>query len=483
MGPRWLYLNNRLSYSCIQNIFLISLLCLLWSGCTKKQESSPRKPEEAYKYTRMELENEKYLSTLNIPFQIPVALLQQQINEQLKGIIYEDATSEDLKIIIRKAGAIQVQAIDSVFLFDIPLDIWAEVAYNVSPLGFRIQGKKSTRFGMRLKLVSSLSFSPDWKLRSATRIDSYDWITEPVINVKGINIPVKMMVSRLLNSNQDDITKSIDDKVPDAIEIKSYVQQAWGMANQPFLISEEYNTWLLALPKKVMMSPLKVEKGILHAKIGIEGYTQTITSSTPPNPTLNYQLPNLEITGRIPEGFQIGLTSQISYNEAAVLAKQNFKGKEFKFSGDRYRVEIVDIELYGQNEKLVIKAGLKGSLNGFIYLTGTPYYDPEKQEISMKNLDFDLDSKNFIYNSAAWLLKGKFANMIEKQMVFQIGDQIGEAYKTLSASLINNELAKGIILNGELNIIKPDKVYLTPEHICAVVFAKGRIKLNIRELL
>src|SRR5690606_22520872 len=122
---------------------------------------------------------------------------------------------------------------------------WAEVAYNVSPLGFRFQGKKNTRFGMRLKLISNLSFSSDWKLHSTTRIDSYDWITEPVITVKGINIPVKMMVSRLLNSNQDHITRAIDDKVPDAIEIKPYVQQAWSMANQPFLISEEYNTWLL----------------------------------------------------------------------------------------------------------------------------------------------------------------------------------------------------------------------------------------------
>ncbi len=456
---------------------------LTWSGCTQKPQSNPQKPEEAYKYTRMELENEKYLSTLNIPVQIPVHLLQKQINEQLKGVIYEDKTSEDLRIIIRKAGNIQVQAIDSIFLFDIPLDIWAEVAYDVSPLGFRIKGRKDTRFAMRLKLVSNLSFTADWKLKSDTRIDSYDWITEPMVSVKGIRIPVKMMVSRLLNQNQDQITGAIDSKVPEALEIKPYVQQAWELVNQPFLISQEYNTWLLALPRKVLMTPIQVKNGILNASIGIEGFTQTVTSSEKPQPNFNYRLPELEVTENVPRDFQIGLTSQITYKEAATLAKQNFAGKKFTFSGDRYSVEVTDLELYGQNDKLVIKAVLKGSINGIVYLKGTPVYNPEKQEIALKDLDFDLDTQNVIYKSAAWLMKGKFARMIEKQMVFQIGQQISEAYVTIGNALSHNKVAKGVELDGELKSIQPDKVYLTPEYICAVVFANGKIKMNISELM
>lgn len=483
MEPLWLYFGSQVHCKNIRWLFLGIILSVIGFGCTKKAGNAPNKPEETYKYTRMELEKEKYLSTLNIPVQIPVTLLQEQINNQLKGIIYEDDSSEDLKVKIRKAGDIQVQAIDSIFLFDIPLDIWAEVAYNVSPLGFKIQGKKDTRFAMRLKLISNLSFSSDWKLNSDTRIDSYDWITEPTVRVKGINIPVKMMVSRLLNQNQDEITKAIDEKVPSAIEIKSYVQQAWEMANQPFLISKEYNTWLLALPKKVMMSPLQVEKGVLNAKIGIEGFTQTITSSEKPQPTLNYQLPKLEITDRIPKDFQIGLTSQITYKEAANLAKQNLAGKKFSFSGDKYSVEVTDIELYGQNEKLIIKASLKGSINGVVYLKGSPFYDTEKMEVALRDVDFDLDSQNFIYNSAAWLLKGKFAKMLEKQMVFQIGDQIKEAYATIGKSLSKNKISKGVELDGQLLSIQPDKVYLTPDFICAVVFANGKIKLNISELM
>lgn len=466
-----------------KNVLIALLVLLIGVNCTNTKSTNPAKPKEAYDLTLMDVENEKYLSTLNIPLQIPVALLQKQLNEQLKGTIYEDESSDDLKIKIRKSGLIQVHAIDSTFLFDIPLDIWTQVGYDVSPLGFRIKGAKETRFAMRLKLVSTVAFTPGWRLVSHTRIDSYDWITEPKVTVKGIAIPVKMMVSRLLNKNQDEITNAIDSQVPNAIDVKSYVQQAWELANKPYLISEEYKTWLVVLPKKVMMTPLKVQKGILNAKIGIEAYTQTVTSSVQPKPAFNYKLPNLQITDNVTNDFKIGLTSQVTYADAAAIVKQNLAGEKFSFSNNKYTVEVVDIELYGQNEKLVIKASLKGSLNGIVYLKGVPYYNPEKNEVALKEVDFDLETRNVIYSSAAWLLKGKFGKMMEKQLVFPLTKYITETSEMLASSLKKNTIAPGIELDGKLGEIKPHKVYLTPEFICAVVFANGNVKLNISDLM
>jgi len=158
-------------------------------------------------------------------------------------------------------------------------------------------------------------------------------------------------------------------------------------------------------------------------------------------------------------------------------------GEKFSFSNGRYTIEITDIDMYGQNEKLVIKAGLKGSLTGTIYLKGTPFYNPVTKNLSLKDLDYDLDTRSVILKTANWLMQGKFSKMMEQQLVFPVGGQITQAHSTIQSALTNNTLAKGVVLNGTLNEIMPDRVYLTPDHIYSVVFATGRASLRVEGLL
>jgi hypothetical protein len=60
--------------------------------------------------------------------------------------------------------------------------------------------------------------------------------------------------------------------------------------------------------------------------------------------------------------------------------------RSFRFLGGQYNVEVTSVEMYGQNDRMVIKAGLKGNISGFIYLKGIPYYDPVTQQLSFKGL-------------------------------------------------------------------------------------------------
>ncbi len=186
---------------------------------------------------------------------------------------------------------------------------------------------------------------------------------------------------------------------------------------------------------------------------------------------------------KIPSAFRVGLISKVSYQDAARLAKAEFVGKTFSFSNGRYAVEVTDIDLFGQNEYLIIKAALKGSMTGTIYLRGIPHYDPVSKNLSLKNLDYDLDTRNVILKTAGWLLQGKFSAMIERSFVFPMGEQINEAQSSIQNMLSLNKLARGITLKGTLEEIVPDRVYLTPDDIYSVVFAKGKVSLTIEGLL
>ncbi|TDB57333.1 DUF4403 family protein [Arundinibacter roseus] len=463
------------------------LATLLLTECRPKTTETPKAPKESYLYSDMEIQEEKQLSVVNIPVEMPVSELEKQLNAQLNGLIYEDNSYENdqndnLKAKVWKLSPIKVQALDSTFLFDVPLKVWVSAGYKISPLGVTMSGYKDSEFSLRIRFISKISVTPDWQLSTHTYVDSYDWIKEPEIKVAGLSIPIKSMVSRTLNRNFDKITKAIDEQVGSTIELKKYVQQAWETVHRPVLLSEEYNTWLLVVPTGLMMSPLLVKNNIMRTTIGIQGYTQTVTSSEKPVMGATPRLPALQTVEKMPGEFKIGLISKLPYAEATRLAQKKFIGEKFSFSEGKYQVEVTGLDLYGQNENLVIKANLKGSLNGIIYLKGKPYYDPVTKNLSLKNLDYDLETKNVILKTAGWLLQSKFSKMMEQQFVFPIGQQIAETQAVIQKNLTHNTLTKGIILNGKINEIEPHKVYLTPEHLYSVVFAGGQVTLRVEGL-
>lgn len=444
-------------------------------------------PDPNYLYSDMEIQSDQIKSSLTVSAQMPLAELERQLNKELTGLIYEDKSYEDdnhdnLKAKVWKLGDIKIQAKGQYFLFDVPLKIWASAGYKISPFGYTLEGYRDTEFKMRVRLISEISFSGDWRLISHTTVDSYDWISEPSISVAGFSIPIKGMISRLLNRNADKITKAIDEQVKENFQVKDKIQEAWILAQQPYLLSEEYKTWLVNTPEQIEAKLPDARDGFLNVRVGIRGYTQTIVAQSEPVRSRIVKLPPLKIVDNLPQSFNLGLISSISYEEASRMAEAYFKDKTYYFSGNRYSVQIRKISLYGQGEQLVINAGLSGSIKGNIYLKGVPRFDPATQTLYLENLQYDLDTRNVLIKAANWLLHGKFLKMMQETMVFQIGDELTTLTETVRATMASHAVTDGIVLKGKLHEARPDKVHLTPEHIYTIIQATGHLDLHIEKI-
>ena len=288
-------------------------------------------------------------------------------------------------------------------------------------------------------------------------------------------------MGKIIDKNLGTITKSLDQQVRQQIDLRTPVLQAWNTVRQPYLLSDAYRTWLQVVPRRILITPLRFEGSTIRTLIGIEGYTMTSVGNKPEvKPAVS--LPDLSVVPNIKDDFQVSILSESTYEEAAKLASQTFVGKRYEFQDGRYNVTIRDIDLFGQNEDLIIKAGLEGSVTGDIYLKGRPYYDPATKTIALKDLQYDLETSSLLQRTASWLLKGPLARMLEKQFTIPVGDQLTEIQKSMQAQLKNNQLAKGVVLNGIIDEVRPDGVYLTPTAILAVVFAKGRVGVKVEGL-
>ncbi|QJW90672.1 DUF4403 family protein [Spirosoma taeanense] len=470
-------------YRCIVYSLTIGWLILSSLGCQPSgSQLNPKAPKEAYNITEMEVRTERFLSTVHVPVSIGLSDVERQINTQVNGLIYEDNSFENnnrdnFMTKVWKRGTILVNAQDSLFHFTVPLRIWVKAGVTV--LGFT--KFTETEFEIDLRFKTKFDLERDWSVNTQTEADGYGWVRRPTVSLIGINIPVTNIVGSMIDKNLGSITKTLDQQIRRNVDLKTPVLKAWNMLREPYLISEKYRTYFQVVPKRVLITPLRFEGHTIRATIGIEGYTLTTTGDKPDvKPAVS--LPDLTVVPQVKDDFQIGLLSEASYQEAARLASEEFVGKTFKFSEDRYSITITSMDMFGQNESLIIKAGLKGTVNGDIYLRGRPYYDAQEQTISLKDLAYDLDTRNVLQRSASWLLQGTFARTLQKQLTIPVGSQLADMQKLLQERLKNNQLAKGIILNGRIDEIRPDQVYLTPTALLAVVHARGRIDVRVEGL-
>jgi hypothetical protein len=161
---------------------------------------------------------------------------------------------------------------------------------------------------------------------------------------------------------------------------------------------------------------------------------------------------------------------------------ERFVDQTFLFNEGKYEITLTSIDLYGNGENIVVKAGMAGSVEGTLFLTGKPYYDPLTQSVALLNLDYDLDTRNKLIKTANWLAKGKFVRTMQEKLRIPLGDRIEEAKATIQSHITGKQIAKGIVVNAVLQELSPADVYITPESIVAVVRAKGKAEVKIDEL-
>ena len=468
-------------------ILLTITACLVACESSQKKQLNPTAPKAAYKNSSMDVRTDALLSTVKIPVAIAFSDVERQINTQVNGLIYEDNSFDEAnggtpfmtKIwkrapIAVKGGVVQG---DSLFYFYVPLKIWAKAGKKV--LGFMQSGE--TTFDIDIRFATRFSIDRDWTINTKTTVEGFDYITKPTIRLVGIDIPITGLVSRAINSNLGTVTQTLDKQVRTNIDLRTPVLRAWNLIREPYNVSDEYRTWLLVVPRRVLITPLHFEKGEIRATIGLEGHTLTTVGQKPAvRPAAD--LPDLTVVPTVKDDFRVGIISEATYPEVADLAKKQLIGKSFTFREGAYSVTVTDLDLYGQNDNLIIKAGITGSVTGDIYLRGQPYYDAQSRSVTLKNLTYDLETKNLLQKAASWLLKSSLAKTIEKNMTFPVGNQIDAVRQSVQERLANYSLATGVTLTGKIDNVLPDQVYLTPTAVVAVVYATGKVNVRVQGL-
>lgn len=414
-------------------------------------------------------------STVNMPMEITLKEIENQLNKSLNGLIYEDTDLNDDKTEMKiwKTAPIKISEKNGKIESIIPLKIWSKFKYGTDFMG--LNDTREIDLNGTITLTSDVKLS-NWKMNTTSVIENFDWNESPTILVAGKKVPITYLINPTLSLFKSKVAKKIDAAIDKSCDFKPYVLDVLEKMSTPFQTSEVYETWFKMNPIEMYVTDAKIQKNKILMHLGLKCNMITMVGKSP-KPGINREAITFKSVAKITEQSNVSVAAVSSYESASRIITKNFQGKEFA-SGSR-KITIQNVELWAKDGKMIVALQMTGSLDGTIYLTGIPNYNPITKEIYFDKMDYVLNTKGILTKTANWLLQGVIIKKIEANCRYSIKDNLAEGKKNMMPYLTNYSPMKGVFVNGTLSDFEFDKVELTNEAIIAFISTQGKINVSI----
>jgi len=405
-------------------------------------------------------ELKKELSTVNISIAASSAELADLLNRLVPKDIYRGATSTSgVNASVVRSGAIGVRAADNALYLTVPISVSLSYAIFQTP---------TIRTTMKFKVVPKVT--PDWKLNAEVY---YTGLTDSLaqeISIGPISLKPRGLVEGLVNPVQRSVSQLLGNKLSEKLALKGEVAKAWTAAYQPILLDKGYSAWLKITPRELLLYPLYAQNDQLRLSVGLTSFAEVVVGPQPAAQPAS-PLPNLKLPAGYTSNFRLALNTDLFYKDLLAIAGPMLLNKDLGSDG---KVVIVkELEIYGNGDHLVVRAVTAGSLEGTFYLTGKPVFDPRTNVFSVKDLDFDLQSRSLLLNTADWFLHGTIRDSIQQKLTMDLGGRLAQARELAGKAVARVKLADKVYLSGNVKSLTLNDVMVQKDRLSIQLSAEG----------
>jgi hypothetical protein len=457
--------------------FSAALIFFLWtiSSCSTIK---PERPPESY----LPADFHPPCSDINIPVQIDVKKLETLINRQLQGYLYVDTSYENndhdnLKIKAWKRSDIVIDVDGNQLSYSVPLGVWIQKKFVIGSFGFSVSDEKEVNADILLKFKTRLSLNNDWSIAPYTTSNGYEWLSTPVLKLGTVSVPLPFLSDILLSGNQKKINCEIDKAIRSSFDLKQMVRPAWIDIQAPVNIGgNDYPLWTRIRPYEIRTVPVTGSPGTLGFSFGIRANIELFMGAKP-DFVIQDDIPDLKTTSRLDDAVNVNLMLDLPFTTINELARKSLIG--YRFQEGKYHATVEDVSLYGSGELMQVSVKLSGSVNGTIYLSGRPSFDKTTSTLFIRDIDFDVKTKNVLVRSASWLFHQKIQNTIGQKLVYPVGDQLSSARQQLQQFLDKNNKAEIFRFTGNINNPGIDNFLITKQSVKTMFSFTGNLKVEI----
>ena len=456
----------------IISIVLLIATFLLVSSCATTNKVEALKPTPSND-SPVVFKNK--ISYIAMPVEISLKEIESQLNKNLNGLIYNDSILSDDKTEMKiwKTASVKLTEKDGNIISVIPMKIWAKIKYGTDFMG--LNDTREININGTITLNSNPHLT-NWKLTTISKLEDFEWSESPSILVAGKKVPITYIINPTLSIFKSKIAKKIDDAINETCDFKPQVLSVLDKLSTPFLTSEAYETWFKMVPIELYVTDAILSKSKLTMQMGLKCNMQTMVGQEPKN-SFDAKKIVLKPVSLIPENTTASVVAVSTYESASKIVTKNFQGQEFA-SGSR-KIVVKKVDLWQKDGKMIIALSVAGSINGTIYLSGIPNYNPITKEIYFDQMDYVLNTKSVLMKSANWLIQGTILKKIQENCRYSIKGNLEEGKKNMEPYLTNYSPMKGVFINGVLNDFEFEKLELTDKAIIAFITTSGKMNIKI----
>lgn len=469
-----------------KHLALLSVLTVILASCSHK--INPDRPDLVTSNFRLDSLPD---SEINLPVQIslrPVyAMAEKHVDTLFTSAGYPNGWVQEgcdtrYKYVFRR-GPLQMRA--------------AGAALNMSFMGYyKIIGSTRVCLGgaaispwtppcrcgfdeaerrVNVSFSNSVNISPDYKVKLQIQRNEPQPLDKCTVCFWGQDI-----TKEVLNGLKEelDAAKAELDRNYGTVDLRSHFQQLWSQLCKVYNV---YNMgWLQINPQRIRINNIFAKDDSLYVNFGLSA-RPSISFEKPEEK--NLVVPNMGSFGRN-QGFSIFLDASLNYDSLSNILNRNIADKEFDFNKGpvKKRFIIKECRLYGSgNEKLIIKVNFSGTDDGSFYLTGKPMYDSEKHILELKDIDFDIKSKDALLKTAEWLFTKRITTEITNYTRFDLTAYIDSAKLNMSQQL-NHEWVKGISSSGGIDDIRLIGIYPSPQALLIRSNCTGNLSVRVESV-
>lgn len=279
-------------------------------------------------------------------------------------------------------------------------------------------------------------------------------------------------VMKQLKEQLDVAGRDIQDSL-NKLNMRGQFQQLWDILNTSIRM---YDVGYLQInPEKLRLSTLYAKDDTLNISIGISARPRISLAKPTDYKTI---VPDISDFSQR-KGFSIYIDAVMNYDSLSNLLTSQLYKKRVDMEKIGKYIVIEKCELYGEgNEKLVIKIQFSGSENGTLYLTGKPVFDKEKNQLQIKNIDYDIKTRDMLVRTAKWLFNRRIINELNKHSIFNIQEYTDTLVAKVSNQM-NREWKKGIFSTGQVTSLQVAGIYPLRDHLVLRCNTKGELSLRI----
>jgi hypothetical protein len=326
---------------------------------------------------------------------------------------------------------------------------------------------------MDVRVESPLSLTPDWRLRSRTRVAHIAPSTETDrdrCEVTPLRLDATPSVAEGMRSYLAEHTPLIDSIVA-TIDVRSRFEEWWSILSNPIRLDGD--NWLELRPEGIGSGRVSGSKSslVVHGRLSAR---PRLHVGQPPlaQPTL---LPPLGTAPPQEESFEAVVDVLAQYREVGTALTSLLQGTVFEAAGRRIELEGIVVSGLGAS-RLGVEVTITGDVAGTLYFVATPAYRREDGTVSLPDLSMTVATSDVLFSAASWLLDTGLESMLRERARWHVDVGVDWA-KTRLQDGLNATLGRGVRLRGDIGELEILDVHARTGGLLVRARLSGRVEL------